>query len=82
LVLIFSFFFKNINFIRNKKILLYKKTGFYTKPPSKLVNIKRFFVLCFSSKKYSVAKAMQDFFSSIKEKIIHFLKYNFESGLV
>lgn len=26
--------------------------------------------------------AMQDFFSSIKEKIIHFLKYNFESGLV
>ena len=26
--------------------------------------------------------AMQDFFSSIKEKIIHFLNYNFESGLV
>jgi len=53
-----------------------------TKPPSKLVNIKRFFFLCFSSKKYSVAMAMQYFFSSIKEKIIHFLKYNFESGLV
>ncbi len=47
-----------------------------------MMNIKRFFFPCFSSKNYSVAMAMQEFFSSIKEKIIHFLKHNFNNSLV